>query len=213
VLYVTDGDYTFGLATGLIPTLIGSQEIPEIIVVGISYNRISTYNEFGTLREKDMLPPGFVHASPDSRTPQFFTFLEQELFPLIETEYRGSPDNRVLYGFSVGGFFTLYTLFTQPHLFRRYIAASCTWPAADKYLLACEQQYAELPLHPPADLYLSVGGLEEEQLPGFKTLTETLQKRNYPDLKLTNQIIEREKHSSGVIANTFLNGIRTVLKS
>ena len=66
------------LAAGLAPTLVGSGEIPEIIVVGIAYKRISTFGEFGKLRERDMLPPGFVHAPPDSRTPQFITFLQQD---------------------------------------------------------------------------------------------------------------------------------------
>jgi predicted alpha/beta superfamily hydrolase len=213
VLYVTDGDYAFGLAAGLIPTLIGTQDIPEILVVGIGYNHLSNYDEFAKLRARDMLPPGFVHAPADSHTPQFMAFLEQELFPLIETEYRGSPDERALYGFSVGGFFTLYALLTRSDLFRRYIAASCTWPPADAYLLTCEQQYANRPLRPSANVYFSVGGLEEDQLPGFKTLTETLRKRNYPDLRLDAQIIEGEKHSAGVIAHTFLNGVRSVFKS
>lgn len=212
VLYVTDGDYAFGLATGLIPTLIGMQDIPEILVVGIGYHPLASYDEFAKRREREMLPPGFVHAPPDSCTPQFIAFLEQELFPLIETEYRGSPTERALYGFSVGGFFTLYTFLTRPDLFQRYIAASCTWPAADTYLLTCEQQYANQPLHPSADLYFSVGGMEEDQLPGFKTLTESLQKRNYPDLRLNTQTIEGEKHSAGVIAHTFLNGVRAVFK-
>ena len=213
VLYVTDGDYAFGLATGLIPTLIGTQEIPEILVVGISYNHLSNYDEFGTLRSRDMLPPGFVHAPPAARTDQFIAFLEKELFPLIEMEYRGSPKERALFGFSVGGFFTLYTLFTRPDLFQRYIAASCTWAGADEYLLTCEQQYANQSIHPPANLDLSVGGLEEDQLPGFKTLTETLGERDYPDLKLNTQIITDEKHSAGVIAYSFLYGVRTVFKS
>jgi predicted alpha/beta superfamily hydrolase len=213
VLYVTDADYTFGLATGLIPTLIGTQEIPEMIVVGIGYNQMSSYSEFGELRERDMLPPGFPQAPPDSRTPQFMAFLKQELFPLIEANYRASPDDRTLYGFSVGGFFALYTMLTQPGLFRRYIAASGTWPAADSYLLTCEQQYAEQSFHPPVNLYLSVGGLEEDQLPGFKAMAEMLQKRDYPGLRLHTQIVEGEKHSAGVISHAFLNGLRTVFQS
>jgi predicted alpha/beta superfamily hydrolase len=138
VLYLTDGDYLFGLATGLVPTLIGTQEIPEILVVGIGYNQLSSYTEFSKLRELDMLPPGCVDASPDSHTPQFLGFLEQELFPLIETRYRGSPDDRALYGFSVGGFFTLYTMLTRPGLFKRYIVASGTWPGAASFLMTCE---------------------------------------------------------------------------
>jgi len=210
VLYLTDGDYTFGLAAGVIPTLIGSGEIPEIIVVGIAYNRISTYGEFGKQRERDMLPPGFVHAVPDSRTPQFISFLQHKLIPLIETHYRAAPDDRALYGFSVGGFFSLYMMLTHPGLFRRYIAASGTWPGADAYLLDCEQQYADQPLHPPVNLYYAVGGAEEEQLHGFNTLVERLQKRNYADLKLHSQILEGEKHSAGVISQSFVHGLRKV---
>ncbi len=212
VLYLTDGEYTFGMATGLIPTLVGSGEIPEILVAGIAYNRISSFQEFGKLRERDMLPPGFVHAPPDSRTPQFIDFLRQELFPLIETEYRGSPADRALYGFSVGGFFSLYMLMTHPGLFRRYIAASGTWPGADAYLLECEQKYADQPQHPPASLYYAVGGAEDEQQSGFTTLVERLQSRGYPGFKLHAQVLAGEKHSSGVISQAFVYGLREVYR-
>jgi hypothetical protein len=97
-------------------------------------------------------------------------------------------------------------------MFRRYLAASCTWPGADQYLLNCEKQYAAQPQHPPVDLYFSVGGLEEDQLPGFRTLTETLRERNDPCLRLSLQILEGESHSAGVLAKAFLYGVRTVYK-
>jgi predicted alpha/beta superfamily hydrolase len=213
VLYLTDGDYLFGLATGLVPTLIGTQEIPEVLVVGIGYNRISSYAEFGKLRELDMLPPGCKDASPDTRTPQFLEFLEQELFPLVETRYRGSPDDRALYGFSVGGFFGLYTMLTRPGLFKRYVAASGTWPGAASFLMTCEQDYAQQDRHPPVNLYITAGELEQDQLPGFKTLTETIRKRGYPDLKLSTEIIAEEIHGSGMIAQSFVNGLRWVYQN
>lgn len=213
VLYLTDGDFTFGLAAGLMPTLVGMQEIPEMLVVGIAYNQITTFDEFSKLRERDMLPPGFVDAPPDSRTPQFIDFLHQELFPFIETNYRGSPDDRTLYGFSVGGFFSLYLLLTRPGLFRRYIAASGTWPGAAAYLLNCELEHAGQPNHPPADLYYAVGGAEVDQLSGFNTLVERLRNRNYPDLKVYSQVLEGEKHSAGVVSHTFLYGLRQVYQS
>jgi predicted alpha/beta superfamily hydrolase len=212
VLYVPDGEFVYGLATGLIPTLIGNQEVPELIVVGIAYQGITGWEEFGILRDRDLCPPGFQNPPADSRIVPFTNFFRQELFPLVESEYRGSPENRTLFGFSSGGFFTLHTMLTQPGMFRRHIAASCTWPGADDYLRNCEQQYAAQLMHPPADLYLSVGGLEEGQLPGFHKLTERLQERHYPDLRLFTQIFEGEKHSSGVLAKTFLGGMRAVFK-
>jgi hypothetical protein len=134
------------------------------------------------------------------------------LFPLIEGEFRGDPADRALFGFSSGGFFAVHTLLTQPGMFRRCIAASCTWPRADDTLLDCEQQYAKQPVHPPTDLYLAVGGAEEEQLPGFQKLCAALLEGNYPGLRLFTQILEGEKHSAGVLAKTFLYGVRSVFK-
>ena len=101
-------------------------------------------------------------------------------------------------------------LFTQPGMFRRHVAASCTWPGAGEYFLQCAQQYAQMPTPPPADLYLAVGGLDEGQLPGFTQLTETLTSGSYPNLRVYSQIFEEEGHSAGVIGNTFLAGLKTV---
>ena len=213
VLYVPDGEFAFGLVTGLMPILIGTQEVPELIVVGIAYHGITDWREHGILRDRDFCPPGFQNPPADSRIELFTNFFKQELFPLIETEYRGSPEDRALFGFSSGGFFTLHSMLTQPGMFRRHIAAGCTWPGADQYLLNCEQQYAAQPEHPLTDLYLSVGERDEEQLPGFRTLTETLRERNYPGLRLSTQIWEGESHNAGVLAKTFLYGVRAVFKS
>ena len=161
---------------------------------------------------QDFLPSIFQNPPAESRLASFTDFFKHELFPLIETEYHGSPQDRALFGFSSGGFFTVHTMLTQPGMFRRYIAASCTWPKADDYLLNCERQYAAQPAHPPTDLYLSVGGLEGELLPGFRKLTQTLQGRRYPGLRLVTQIWEGETHNSGVLAKTFLEGVRAVLR-
>lgn len=202
VLYILDGDFAFGLATSLVPTLIGTQEIPELIVVGIGYQTITTYGELGQRRERDFLPPDFADAPPDSRTPQFTAFLQQELFPLIESHYRASPANRVLYGFSAAGFFALYTMLTQPGLFQRCIAASCTWPGAAAYLLERAQQSSSS----PDQLYLAVGELEADQLPGFQALTEAL----HNCIDLHTQIFSGENHSAGVLSQTLLYGLRTI---
>jgi hypothetical protein len=104
-------------------------------------------------------------------------------------------------------------MLTQPGMFRRHIAASCTWPGADQYLLKCEQQYEARSEHPFSDLYLTVGELEEDQLPGFRMLTERLRQRDYSKLRLCTEILAGEQHSAGILAKTFLNGVRTVFKA
>ncbi len=213
VLYVPDGEYVYGVATGLTPTLIGAGEVPEVLVVGIAYQGIATWQEFGILRDRDLCPPGFQNPPAPSRIAEFTEFFKRELFPLVEGEYRGSPDDRALFGFSSGGLYAMHTLLTQPGMFRRTVAASCTWPGADSYLLGCEQRYANLPEHPPADLYLAVGGLDKEQLSGFRAVGEALRQREYAGLRLCTQIVESEGHSSGVIARAFVDGVRAVYKA
>ena len=210
VLYVPDGEFAFGLATSLIPTLIGTGEVPNMLVVGIAYHAIADWQEHGILRDRDMCPPGFQSSPAESRIDLFSSFFRKELFPLVEADYRGSPSDRTLFGFSAGGLFALHTLLTQPGMFRRYIAASCTWSGADEYLLNCEQAYALQSVHLPTDLYLAVGGLEKDQMLGFERLVETLQERNYHHLRLFTQVLAGEKHSAGVLAKTFLYGMRAV---
>ncbi len=212
VLYVPDGEYAFPVAVGLIPTLMGSGEVPEMIVVGISYHGITDWGEFGVLRDRDFCTQPFQSPPYETRHTQYTCFFQDELFPLIESQYRASPQDRALFGFSSAGFFTLHMLFTQPGMFRRHIAAGCTWPGAGEYFFQLAQHYAEGSLHPPVNLYLSVGSLDEGQLPGFHKLTETLVSGHYPNLRMNSQVLEGEGHSAGVIAQTFLSGLKAVFQ-
>lgn len=212
VLYVPDGEYAFPLAAGLIPTLMGSGEVPEMIVVGIAYHGIADWGEFGVLRDRDFCTQPFQSPPHQTRHAQYTRFFQEELFPLIETHYRASPQERAVFGFSSAGFFALHMLLTQPGMFRRHVAASCTWPGAGEYFLQCAQQYAQLPAHPPAELYLAVGRKDEGQVGNFNRLTETLAGAQHPNLRLTSQVFEDEGHSAGVIGNTFLSGLKAVFK-
>lgn len=213
VLYVPDGEFAFSLVTGLIPTLIGTQEVPELLVVGIAYHGITSWQEHGSLRNRDFCPPGLQQPGVDSRQAAFTGFFRQELFPLIEREYRGLPEDRTLFGFSSAGLFALHVMLTQPGMFRRCIAASCTWPEAGQALLDEEQQMATRPDQPPADLFLAVGGLEADQLPAFQAITDVLRARHAAHLRLSTRVYDGEGHSPGVLARTFLDGVRTVFQS
>jgi predicted alpha/beta superfamily hydrolase len=212
VLYVPDGEYAFPVAAGLMPTLMGAGEVPEMLMVGIAYYGITGWGEFGVLRDRDFCTQPFQSPPYQTRHAQYTRFFQDELLPLIETKYRVLPRERALFGFSSAGFFTLHMLFTQPGMFRRHVAASCTWPGAGEYFLQCAQQYSQLPQQPPADLYLAVGSLDEGQLPGFSKLTETLTNGTYPNLRVITQVFEGEGHSAGVIGNTFLRGVKAVFK-
>jgi predicted alpha/beta superfamily hydrolase len=212
VLFVPDGEYAFPAVVGVIPTLIGAGEVPEMLVVGIAYHGISGWQEFGTLRDRDLCTQQFQGPGIESRHAQYTRFFQEELFPLVENHYRVNSTDRAIFGFSSAGFFTLHMLFTQPGMFRRHIAASCTWPGAGEYFLKCAQQYAKGPTQPQADLYLAVGNQDEEQVPRFHGLLEYLNRGKLPNLRLTSRVFDEEGHTAGMIGNTILAGLRTVFK-
>ena len=212
VLYVPDGEFAFPVAAGLIPTLMGAGEVPEMLVVGIAYHGISGWGEFGVLRDRDFCTQQFQSPPHESRHVLYTRFFQEELFPLIETHYRADGSDRAVFGFSSGGFFALHMLLTQPGMFRRHVAASCTWPGAGEYFLECAERYAGEPSPPETHLFLAVGDQDTEQVPRFHRLVETFTTEKYPTLRLTSQVFEGEGHSAGVIGKTFLAGLKAVFQ-
>ena len=195
---------------GLMPTHMGSGAVPEMIVVGIGYHGITTWEEFSDLRYRDFLPQCDLAPEKVSRLAQYTRFYQQELFPLIEREYHASCEDRTILGFSCGGMFAFQMMLTQPGMFRRHVAASCYW--SRDYLLECLQQYTFQPVRPQVDLFLSVGSLEEGMMPGYQAVTEMLRNGQYHEVRLATQVFAGEGHSAGVIANTFLIGTRKVFR-
>ena len=208
VLYVPDGEFSFPVAAGLIPTLMGEGEVPEMLVVGIAYHGIQDWGEFGILRDRDYCIQQFLPPSKPTRHAEYTQFYKEELFPFIESHYHADPQERAVFGFSGAGFFAMHMLLTQPGMFRRAAAASCTWPGAGEYLLACAENYAANPT--PADAFLGVGANDAGQVDGFQRLADTLGR--CPSLRFSSQVFSGEGHSAGVIAQTFLQGVKAVFR-
>ena len=120
-IYVLDGGALFPLLTAYYRYLNFGQEIPDAIIVGISYG--SDDFEDGNFRSTD-----YTARSPDRAhwggAKKFQSFLSDELFPLIEQTYRSRADRRVIFGQSIGGQFVLYTALTKPGLFWGHVASN-----------------------------------------------------------------------------------------
>lgn len=124
VLYLLDGDAHFHSVSGLIQILgtgvNGTFAIPEMIVVAIpntdrTRDLTPTHTEVGF----DGEPTPAFESSGGNET--FFEFLQDELFPHIESRYRTMP-YRVFVGHSLGGITTLNALYTIPDAFDAYVA-------------------------------------------------------------------------------------------
>jgi len=62
----------------------------------------------------------------------------------------------------------------------------------------------------PIQLYLSVGELEEDDIPNFRRFVTFLEQGNYPGLTVSSEIYTGEGHGSEGIALTYLHGIARV---
>ena len=114
VLYLLDGDHAFAMATDIVQYLIYGGHIPDLIIVSPAYDSKKAPDEGGkNMRDRDfdMTPEG----------DRYIEFLQKELIPFTESNYRVSPTDRTLWGYSSSGYFALYALFQKPDLFQKYI--------------------------------------------------------------------------------------------
>lgn len=126
VLYRLDGDTDLLLET--ISTVnrisLGDEIAPEMIIVAIE----------NTKRFKDMWPTNTKYnPEPDiAGASDFLGFIEKELIPHIEQNYR-TYHEKILCGQSLSAIFTIYAFLTRPTLFNSYIASSGAFPDCENY--------------------------------------------------------------------------------
>jgi predicted alpha/beta superfamily hydrolase len=120
-IYVLDGGALFPMLVGYYRYLQFGGEIPESIIVGISYGA----NDFegGNFRSTDYTAPSDQRAYYGG-AENFQRFLKRQLIPKIESTYRARDDRRIIFGQSIGGQFVLYTAQTEPAMFWGHIASN-----------------------------------------------------------------------------------------
>jgi predicted alpha/beta superfamily hydrolase len=158
VLYDTNTFFCFTYDCGTVELLTRSADMPAMIVIGVP-----------------ALDNGYVPAPLEDRGENPTTadlslqFFKEELIPFVEKNYR-TNNFRVLYGHSVGGLFTMYSLFNYPELFAAYIAGSPWFQTNNQYWLKNIDKMAKVRDLADKFLFMTVGK-EEDQLT-IDTFTE-----------------------------------------
>ena len=136
-IYLLDGGALFPLFSAYYRYLNFGEEIPDSIIVGISYG--SDDFEDGNYRATDYTA---ISAEREywGGAHGFQRFLSDELLPFIEKTYRSRTDRRVIFGQSIGGQFVLYTALTRPELFWGHIVSN---PALHRNLPFFLQEFGE----------------------------------------------------------------------
>jgi uncharacterized protein len=191
VLYVLDGDIAFGMAASIARYLQIGENIPELIVVGIGYGSLD--KSAGEKRRRDYRP------TPTGGAQNFLIFLEDELIPFIDNNYKTDPGERAINGYSIGGLFGLYTLFTKPEIFNRYIIGSPSLTWDNNSIYNYEENSSEKIGEKKIGVFISVGSEESDEKyfnPIDKLVTQ-IQERNYSGLKLEAKVFDASTHLMG----------------
>ena len=211
VLYFLDAYWDLPLLNSIHGQLAWDNIIPELIMVGFSYpGQNANYDD---LRARDFTPTKVISTNPDSgNAKKFLQFIEKSVIPRIESDFRVKKDERALAGSSLGGLFTLYTMYEKPGLFKRLIAISPAAGWGDEYLFKRDDAYAKKNKKLSARLFLSLGGAEyhvfRDPIIAFQ---EKIAAQKYKGLNLLNYTIEGERHG-GVKAEGYSRGLRWVFK-
>jgi pimeloyl-ACP methyl ester carboxylesterase len=147
VLYVLDPAMSFLTVTEFARFLGHWEELPELIIVGIGYET-EAIDEFFTLREVD------YYTDRDN----FIQFVTDEVFPLINEQYRTEPEDRGLIGFSYGGEVVYHILVTEPEMFTRYAAIDAEANELMPYLMRDDDAFRQSFADHPIRLFVSLAG-------------------------------------------------------
>jgi predicted alpha/beta superfamily hydrolase len=189
--------------------------MPEVILVGIGYGGTG-YNEFARWiagRTRDFTPvnnpsteefyKSFIDQKGSNQlqvqtggAAQFLKFLNKELLPYLQEEYRIDNDNKALFGASLGGLFTFYTLFNSTDSFNKYFIESPSVQYCKDIIFEGEIEYAEAHTDMDVEIFLCAGGLETDRIDKINKLDSILHTRDYKNLHLEKVIFEGESHIS-----------------
>ncbi len=216
VVYLLDAYETFGLTLQTYQQLLVMNEIPELIIVGISYKIDGEFyskglREYNDIRARDFTPTHLTYEETvklhgkatanwirvSGGATEFLEFFEKELIPFIELEYRTDPNQRGLFGYSLGATFTTFTLLNKLGLFKKYFIGSpmLSWDNYSVYSFDNTEDL--LGSLDTVNVYISWGQLESKE-GRHHPLNDTLKQRNNPHIHFISEVLEGETHLSGI---------------
>jgi uncharacterized protein len=205
VLYLTDGDAHLGHTASTIEYLARNGRMPEMIVVAIT----------NTDRTRDLTPTNASMWRPDGTemklptsggADKFLKFIDAELIPKIEKDYRTQP-YRVFAGHSFGGLFAIHVFLTRPEVFNAYIAVSPTMQWDNHLLSRKAEEFFKDRKELNRTLYFTLANEGGEARAGFDRFKGILGKNKPKGFEWDAMLMEDEDHGS-VVMRSHYHGLR-----
>ncbi len=175
VLYILDGQYYFYYGVAFQQTSKWRNKSPEYIVVGIK-------TENKQLRRLDF--------GSDEKFRKYLNFIEKELIPNIENNYKTSSD-RIIFGWQYAGYSVFQALFERPHLFNAYLSASSA--SADTVLF---NKFKKRELNKEKFLYFTYSPSETWLTKDFNSSKKLFQNNKLENFRWSSETFPQEDHWS-----------------
>ena len=208
VIYLTDGDYTFQVASGVTRLTHNAGKMDHVILVGLP----NAVGEDGmAARRRDLTP--WVNSAmpgPNGGGKAFAEFITSQAFALVDATYRTDPAQRTFVGQSYGGLLGLWIALAMPGHFSSYLLTSPSIWYAPKGLQQIEANYASRNKDMKARIFMATGGFEtvksgsgdprynkeNDMVADQAAMAKRLRARAYPGLQVRDMVIPGTIHET-----------------
>ena len=197
VIYTTDAILHFEMLSGTTEFMM-----PDVILVGISYQKDldmerefdSRFRDYSVTEYDD---PEIQAKYQGGHASTHLDFIRNDVIRYVESNFRADPDERTYFGYSLGGAFGAYILLAEPDTFKHYIFGSPVNQRSAKFFDEFETKVAPQQQDLNADVFVSIGELEESDMDSVKNFVSVLQRRGPAGLRLTGlELIEDSDHET-----------------
>lgn len=196
VIYLLDGTHNQNMLNGMLERLHLSEGSFEHIIVSIDVE--DRLNDFAPTVNMDPRGPVGKGGGGD----QFLDFLEKELMPRINKNYRTSEFNTIV-GHSVAGLLVIHSFHSRPELFQSHLAFSPAiwWGARETAKSA--KNYVLSNGGGDTYLYMNIGSENGEMKSVYNSFATTIMKNRSIDLKLTLNEFDDVSHDFTMAAGLY----------
>jgi uncharacterized protein len=224
VIYLLDPETLFRGLVDDLQLLTQAGLYPQSIVVGISYDQrkipqLDRPVNYSRMRNRDLTPTRDEDFLPTQESiikrygesgnqvggaGDFLAFINDQVKPFVNSRYRVDQDSETLVGYSFGGLFALYALFSNPKSFDNFIVGSPGIWWDNGMINSLEEKMFSAVSNLPKQVFMSAGALEQGTMgtkainmpDDVRKLTEKLSSRNYRGLRVEHVIFDNETHIS-----------------
>lgn len=206
VLYMTDGDAHMGHTASTIEFLTQNGRISDLIVVGIT--NTDRTRDLTPMKSTNKTAAGDLQFPTSGGADNFLKFIETELIPRIEKEYRVQP-YRILAGHSLGGLFAIHSMISKPGVFNSYVAVSPSLQWENGEALKRAEEFLKNRKEMKATLFVSIGNEPGAIGDSFDSFRDLLSKTKIKGFEWQAERMADEDHGSVVLRSHYF-GLRKV---